>query len=368
MKKVYFFGTGYCAKKFCNKVCLSLEVLGNYQVMGFLDNDVRKEGMIFGKYKVYSPDILKNRTCDLVLLFLFEDIVCEMVYKQLLQYISPELIHPFYFPLKLLLQNKYKNYDEVEIKETLKYISNNKLSVYNQFINEDIIYDEVKWDRHIDLPYIDFFTIKGKKLPMYYPKNYKYFVNKNGKLYVEGLMWEQSAGSPHLYIKGKHVVNEGDCVIDAGVGEGNFALKYIDIVSHMYLFEMDPIWVKPLKYTFRNYEDKVTIINKAVSDKTSFNTCRIDDIVSNKKIDFIKMDVEGAEVSAIKGARNTFCNNDVKSSICSYHRNGDEEKVRQQLEQYGYCTTVSSGYMLFLHADDTWKIGDLRRGIVYGDK
>lgn len=368
MEKVYFFGTGYCAKIFSNKVKSTLDALGNYQIMGFLDNDVRKKGKIFKDYKIFNPEILKDNACNMVLIFLIDDTVYEIVYKQLSGFISSELIHRFDFPLELLLKKKYKNSNDEEIKETLKYISNNKLSVYNQFISENITYDEVKWDKHIDLPYIDFFTIEGKKHPMYYPKEYAHFVKKNEKLYVEGLMWEQSEGSPHLYIKENHDVNDGDYVIDAGVGEGNFALKYIDVVSHIYLFEMDPLWQKPLKYTFQDYENKVTIINKAVSDKTTLNTCRIDDVFSGHRIDFVKMDVEGAEVEAISGAKRVFCSNNIKSSICSYHRNGDEEKIRKLLEQYGYYTTVSAGYMLFLPGEDTWKIGDLRRGIVYGDK
>ena len=228
-------------------------------------------------------------------------------------------------------------------------------------------YPHVKWDKRIDLPYIDFQTIEGKKVPMYYPKDFR-FTEMNGGYYVEGLMREQSTGSPHLYIKDDHHIKEGDCVIDAGVCEGNFALKYIDIVSHMYLFEMDPVWYEVLRYTFRNYENKVTIVNKAVSDKTTKNTCKIDDIVLNQKADFVKMDVEGAELDAIEGAKKTFCKNDIKSSICCYHRYQDENKIRQKLEGYGYHTTVSRGYMLFLESDDTWEIGDFRRGIVYGNR
>lgn len=36
MKKVYFFGAGYCAKTFSNKVKITLNVLGNFQIVGFL--------------------------------------------------------------------------------------------------------------------------------------------------------------------------------------------------------------------------------------------------------------------------------------------------------------------------------------------
>lgn len=367
MKNVYFFGIGNCAELFVNKVKKSLEILGDFCIRGFLDNNVDKVGTMFEGIKVYSPDILRNSTCDLVLLFLFEERNYETVYKQLGRIIPLELIQPYYYPLKLLLQKRYQNTKDIEIKRTLNYILKNKISVFNQFIKESHTYDEVKWDRQIKLPYIDFTTIVGKKVHMYFPPDYN-FLKKEDKMYVENLMWEQSQGSPHLYIKKDHDVKEGDCIIDAGVCEGNFALKYVDIASHIYLFEMDPMWRIPLKYTFRNYENKVTFINKAISDRTTKNTCRIDDIILNRKVDFIKMDIEGAEMSAIYGANNTFCKNNLRASICSYHRYGDEKKIRLQLEEYGYSTSVSEGYMLFLYSDDTWEKGDLRRGIVYCDR
>lgn len=367
MKKVFFFGTGYCAKLFANKVMIALRALGNFQIMGFLDNNVNKVGTQFEGYKVYHPDVLKNNPDSAILLFLLDNDNYITVFKQLQESVPAEQIHRYDFPLQLLLQRRYKDSADAEIRETLKYISNNKISVFNQFISQEDTYDEVKWDRDLDLPYIDFWTVEGRKLPLFYPRNYE-FVKKDGISYVINLLQEQNIGSPHLYIKSNHDIEDGDCIIDAGVCEGNFALKYIDVASHMYLFEMDPVWQEPLKCTFRNYEKKVTIIPKAVFDKTSAETCRIDDIVKNKKVDFVKMDVEGAETSALRGAEQTFCKNDIKSSICCYHRSIDEREIRLLLKNYGYQTSVSKGYMLFLYSDETWELGDLRHGIVYGER
>lgn len=368
MKKVYFFGTGSCASDFAEKIKITLKSLGDYHVVGFLDNDKKKIGSTFLGEMVYHPEILRNHPCDLVLLFLKDNRNYEAVSRQLAELIPSERIHDYFDPLRELLWKNYKDAKDAEIRETLEYISNREITVFNQFIKDAPTLDEVKWDSKIDLPYIDFMTIDGKTVPMYYPRNYN-FVEKDGSFFVVNLMWEQSKGSPHLYVTGGgHNVKQGDCIIDAGVCEGNFALRYIDIASHVYLFEMDPNWQEPLKHTFRNYENKVTIINKAVSDKTTGDNCRIDDIVSNHKVDFIKMDVEGAELSAIHGAEQTFCRNNVRASICSYHRSGDEKKIRGQLEKYGYRTSVSEGYMLFLYTDEVWEKGDFRRGIVYANK
>lgn len=367
MKKVYFFGTGYYAGLFAGKAMLALKALGGFQIVGFLDNDVNKIGTLFENYPVYGPEVLNDNSCDMVLIFLKEGRSYEIVFQQLSKLVLPELIHRFDLPLKLLVQRRYQDSADAEIKETVDYILNNNVNAFNQFLSVENTYDEVKWDFDVDMPYIDFTTIEGRKLPMYYPRNHG-FVKKNGVLCVENVLTEQSVGSPHLYMKENHTIEDGDCIIDAGVCEGNFALKYVDIASHIYLFEMSPLWQEPLRHTFRNFEGKVTLINKAVSDITTEKTCCMDDVVQNKKVDFVKMDIEGAEVAAIHGAEKIFCNNNVKSSICCYHRNGDEEKIRKQLEIYGYRTSVSNGYMLFFYSDDTWELGDLRRGVVYGSR
>lgn len=54
-----------------------------------------------------------------------------------------------------------------------------------------------------------------------------------------------------------------------------------------------------------------------------------------KKVDFIKMDVEGSEIKAIKGMENTLKNNKINLAIASYHIvNG--EKTYVQLEKILY--------------------------------
>ena len=116
MKKVFFFGAGFCAEAFLDKVKIALESLGDYSILGFRDNDENKIGTLFEGYQVYSQ---YGRTCDLILFFLFQESRYKPVIQQLSQFRPIEQIQDYTFPLKLLLQKKYCDSKEGEIKETL---------------------------------------------------------------------------------------------------------------------------------------------------------------------------------------------------------------------------------------------------------
>lgn len=64
------------------------------------------------------------------------------------------------------------------------------------------------------------------------------------------------------------------------------------------------------------------------------------------KIDFIKMDIEGAEVEALKGMQDTLRANAVKLAIAAYHRidgTPTHLQVRKALRHLGYCSTTRNG-------------------------
>ena len=49
---------------------------------------------------------------------------------------------------------------------------------------------------------------------------------------------------------------------------------------------------------------------------------RLDEIVK-EKVTFLKMDIEGAEVEAIKGARNIIQSDKPRMAVCIYHKPND---------------------------------------------
>ena len=250
-----------------------------------------------------------------------------------------------------------------EFKEIRKNIaSSGKLQVFNYPFTQN--YDNMSVDVFIDeennFPYIIY---KNKR--MYFPKTH---TREQIIEYCHGIFMEQDRQSPHSYIKDGFEVKEGDIIVDAGVAEGNFALDNIDIASQIYLIEADPIWADALRITFKDYSDKVTIIN-AYLDSQSFDDHVCIDNLNLPKINYIKMDIEGFERNALLGAVRTLEeSSDIRLAICSYHNNGDEKWIRAFLSDYNFETDTSKGLMFA-----EWQPGalvdvDFRKGIVFARK
>jgi precorrin-6B methylase 2 len=186
--------------------------------------------------------------------------------------------------------------------------------------------------------------------------------------YYNGLLIEQDMDSPHRYESGDFRVENGDVVVDIGAAEGNFALDVVERAGTVYLFEADAAWLPALEKTFEPWIEKVIIVNKFVSDTNDENTIRLDDYFAGKEVDFIKVDVEGAEARILKGAENLLRNSGhIKAAVCTYHRQHDAEEFEQTLKSMNFSTEFSRGYMIY-HYDKFFRHPYLRRGLIRGVK
>jgi len=178
---------------------------------------------------------------------------------------------------------------------------------------------------------------------------------------------EQDYASPHRYftadsyfvgVMGSNQLSEdsfgvaeGDIVVDAGAGEGNFALSVIDKASKVYIIEGDAKWCEALKQTFLPYKEKVEVIQKYLSDTSDNDTITLVDLVEKyrvSKIDFLKMDIEGYESRALQGGIKGGDLVDInKMAICVYHNPEDEGKVSNFMSQQGYKFYLTKGYIVF---------------------
>ncbi len=74
--------------------------------------------------------------------------------------------------------------------------------------------------------------------------------------------------------------------------------------------------------TFLNFKKSAGRQSKIDENGEKIQAIRIDSL-TDEKISLLKMDIEGSELDAIKGAENTILNNKPKLYICAYHRNED---------------------------------------------
>lgn len=257
--------------------------------------------------------------------------------------------------LQKLKQNILDYYDSLppqdvteDQKNVLGYLKSHALTVFpytftDKYNESDIA---VILDKSVNLYYMNW---EGKKL--YYKNGSS---KKKAQKYFNSLRLEQDPESPHRYLVNDFDVNEGDILADVGAAEGNFSLSVIEKVKHVYLFEPEQVWIKALEATFAPWQNKVTIVGKFVSDKSSLNTITLDEFLGNEKeIDFIKADVEGAEAQIIRGASKLIGRNrKLKIAITTYHRQEDAGELDSLLRKFGFSTAFSEGYMIFYYGRD----------------
>jgi len=175
-------------------------------------------------------------------------------------------------------------------------------------------------------------------------------------------------------------VEKGDIIIDAGVGWGDttvYLAAKAGKEGHSYAFDIlkDGMNALNAQLELNKEQQNITPVLKALSDtsgdkvyisspspgariekkktETAVYTITIDDYVTVEKIDrvdFIKMDIEGAEISAIKGAETTIRTFKPKLAISVYHKWDDLltiptliQDFRDDYKFYLDCTTGFGG-------------------------
>jgi len=246
-----------------------------------------------------------------------------------------------------------------EISEILNYLINHELDMFPYCWAHEVRTDlpQVHYDMEVQMPYV---LMDQKR--MYFPKGWeKWEIQAN---YNNMVKIEQHLSSPHRYLTNTFTVNQEDIVVDCGTAEGNFALDIVDQVKKLYLFEPDEIWIEPLTATFSPWMDKVTIVQKYLSDSTDETSITLDDYFKNKAYPtLIKLDVEGYEWRILTGANAILSSDECDKVVtCTYHFPDDEKILGQKLQSYGFNVEPSRGYLILTGGMQLTPY--LRRGVI----
>ena len=158
---------------------------------------------------------------------------------------------------------------------------------------------------------------------------------------------------------------ENEIVVDAGCFDGDTAKRFLkwggDRIKRVYTFELNPKNAEACEKDLAKF-DKITLVKKGTWDKEDIlffsdggagsgvkyegenkaYLTTIDNVVRDDKVTFIKMDVEGAELKSLVGARNTIIKNHPRLAICVYHKISDVYEIPE------YILSIVPEYRFFL--------------------
>lgn len=179
----------------------------------------------------------------------------------------------------------------------------------------------------------------------------------------KALLNEQDVDSPHLYLRNEDKKKKYCCVVDAGASEGIFSLDIINHCDKLYIVECDSSWNEALYATFRPYRSNVVFCNKFLSDKMESGAVSLDELLKEeKKVDLVKMDIEGAEPSALMGGKIVLAQNEqCRLLVCVYHYQNEEKNVDSILNNYK--KDYRDSYVIFPH-DQNQQIPYFRNGVI----
>jgi len=240
----------------------------------------------------------------------------------------------------------------------------------------DVKRDNFNFGRDDGFPFVQ---SDSKKI--YFLKHYRHYRALNAACFTAV---EMDLRSPHRYVTRENkiwgtverkeneipaeipfFVKKGDTVADIGASCGNFSISVVENAKHIYLFECDENWNEPLHKTFEKYKDKVTIVNKYVSDADGENSVTLDTFFKDREINFIKADVEGYEQQLLNGAKNLLSTrSDMKCSICTYHKPQDAQDFENFFKELGYKTYFTDGHLFCPINNVPQNTSFLRKGVI----
>jgi FkbM family methyltransferase len=261
--------------------------------------------------------------------------------------------------------------------ECVKYL-NSVFELLNDETSKITYFDAIKfrltyWLSRVEPSLLPSYTLDKPKYPIPRLKGNKKMI----KTFLNRVYINSQYEIPNIV-----EINKGDIVIDAGAFYGDSAFYFDSAVSPdglVYAFEPNKQIAQVLKDNIiSNNRKNIVVVESGLSDKSSKATMSEDeassfitdcDTIDNsnnflvdlttidnfaektqlKKIDFIKMDIEGYELNAINGAMHSIKKYKPKLAISIYHRYSDMYELPLLINK------IDPTYKFYVrHATESW--------------
>jgi FkbM family methyltransferase len=329
------------------KANLPIVIYGNGSIAKYTRKKLIEKGLncdqhvVDEEYLSYCPECLSIKECNNK----FEKYILLLGFFEAFFTKKDELIKKFYNAEQVLYYSETYGYEEI----TYDYFIKNKdkfEKVYEKLEDplsklcyEAFLNSKINFDLSYILPYV--------VLPQYVPK-YRVFNKKSEDEFL-------SFGDEEVFV---------NCGAFTGDTIKSLLFDLSIQFNKIYAVEPDPSNVAKLKrfISENNLTNLVKIVEVGLSNKkgiTSFSSDgnmksaikeggnekiildTIDNITESNKITFINMDIEGAEVPAVLGAKKTISTFKPKLAISAYHNRDDTFNLLELIE------TINSNYKFY---------------------
>jgi FkbM family methyltransferase len=202
---------------------------------------------------------------------------------------------------------------------------------------------------------------------------YQLWSTPQGEFWYQGAMGSLDAfvlAEEEFDIYRTYRIKPGSIVLDCGANYGTFTRRALERgAAKVVAIEINPDMQEALRRTFANEirEGKVVVYGKGVWDRETELDLRSDSVVMERNgtpvrlpvttidrivselqlpsVDFIKMDIEGAEKNALRGARATLLKFSPTMAISAEHLPDDAQAIPAQVKElapglrmeFGFC-------------------------------